>query len=106
MEELNARSTKNARVDGYGLDVTQHMPCPFCGAADWAAWQTVAGIAPGDDRPNLDAQMREPKMCSSCGRAAKVIVTRAPGTMSAEFVQVGGPEQPEWFEPKMRVVEE
>lgn len=35
LDEYNHRYSQNFRVTGFGLDVTNHFPCPFCAAPDW-----------------------------------------------------------------------
>lgn len=102
LDEYVARFHANTKVHGYGLDLTNEVPCPFCGAPNFAAWQVVAGILPGDERPNLDAQMGEETTCSECGRSGRHIVVRDPSGVSATFVQTGGPDPPAYLPPLRR----
>lgn len=93
-EEYDARVTANTRITGFGAEVVTHMPCPFCGAPDFA------------ELPILDPRtpMEEGRTCSDCGRSSKAIFHDAPGMVRFEFVQTGGPDPDEWV-PTMRRVE-
>jgi hypothetical protein len=94
--EYLARFHANQRIEGYGIQTTTITPCPFCGAPDWMRW------------PILEAQeaMQRGATCLECGRSAKAVFhVNEPGNKQFEFVQTGGPDQPEWFTPKMRRVE-
>lgn len=101
MEQFMAGST----VSGYGLNVTQHLPCPWCCFKDFMLLQPAAGIAPGDERPTLYDVMETEHRCIRCGRSGKNIIDREGGGVSAEFVQTGGPDSPDWLEPAPRRVE-
>lgn len=82
----------NHRIEGYGLDVTQHVPCPFCAAPDWQEWP----IASVTEAMEVDTK------CGSCGRSARAIVTRSEGGVSVEMVQTGGPDPPDYLVPPPR----
>lgn len=104
MEELNTRTLANAKTSGFGIEgVTQHFPCPFCAEAD----SIVVRIIDMADSAELAS---EP--CSNCERSWKVVIARegggaaAGGETSFEMVQTGGPDQPAWFDPKMRRVDD
>ncbi len=99
--EYQARFHANSQVGGYGLEVHQHMPCPFCAAPGWATWY-IAGELAG--KPSLDDQMRAESTCSECGRSGKAIVIRDAHGVSAEFVQTGGDDPPTWLTPPPRRV--
>lgn len=103
LEAYNEVFNANTRVEGYFTDVCQHVPCPFCAQPDWQQLRPAAGVLPGDDRPNIDAQMAEVRKCSNCGRSAKAIVTRTENGVSAEFVQTGGDPPPSYLPPMRRV---
>lgn len=96
LEELNARATANIRIEGYGLEVRTVAACPWCGAPDWATW------------PVTDFEykaMQTETTCSECGRSGKIIVTdHGDGSTSAEIVQTGGDDPPDWLAPAPRRV--
>ena len=94
-----ARFHANTRVEGFGFDVRMVSPCGFCAAPDWSSW-TIAELALNDDAP-----MRTERTCRECGRSGRFIVERATdGSLSAEFVQTGGPDPAEWLRPWPRRV--
>lgn len=101
LEEYNAKFMQGSEVTGYGMDVTQHLPCPFCAHPGFKELQPVAGIV--DDRPNIDAQMEAEATCENCGRSGRAVVTRDASGVSAEFVQTGGDDPPEYLPPMRRV---
>lgn len=92
LAELNARIVGNAKIDGFGLDVTVTSPCPFCGVAGWGKWRVI----------DSEREMQKSRECKSCGRSARAVIQRGQGGISFEIVQTGGPDQPDWMEPKMR----
>ena len=94
--EYLERFHRNNRVEGFGMDVKCVVPCPFCAAADWMAWPIL----------QVEEKMQEGATCQECKRSARAIFTYADGGKSFEIVQTGGPDQPEWLQPKMRRVEE
>lgn len=95
MGEFNERVHRNYAITGYGIDgVTNHFPCPFCGAAEWLVIKLI-------DYGLEDHEAT----CEECERTARIVTTR-PGDIRQEFLFVSGPEQPDWLEPKMRTVEE
>ena len=89
--EFDREYAANTRISGYGADVTTHLPCPGCAAADWILWPIV--------NPPTDA-----KKCRACGRTFQILISRTPnGTrMTGEIVQIDGPDLPDWYEPKPR----
>lgn len=104
IDEYVEQATKATLIDGYGLEVTTHMPCPWCAFKDFMLLQPAAGIIPGDDRPSLEVTMQTEHTCIRCGRKGKNIVERSEGGVSFEFVQTGGPDAPEWLQPPPRRV--
>jgi hypothetical protein len=101
-DEYLGRYHDNTRVEGYGLDLATVTPCPFCAAADYMTLYPVAGITPGDERPNIDEQMRTEHTCGECGRAGRFEVVRTDDSVMAEFVQTGGTDPPRWLKPAPR----
>jgi hypothetical protein len=56
-----------------------HLPCPFCGAADWFVVKVV----------DFPAESANEHTCSECGRSAKFV--------DRIIVQTGGDPAPHWF---------
>jgi hypothetical protein len=59
--EYEARYAANTKLSGRGLDTTMHVPCPFCGAADFIVHRIV------DTREALSAGA----VCAECKRGAR-----------------------------------
>ena len=93
-EEYLARFYLNQRIEGFGLETTMVYPCPFCAAPDWAKHKIL----------EMEEVMAREQHCGECGRSSKMIFKRDANGVSFEVVQTGGPDQPDWFEPKMRRV--
>lgn len=93
-EEYFKRFYENQRVEGFGLDTSMVYPCPFCAAPDWAKNKII----------EMEEVMARAHHCGECGRSAKMIFDRSANGVSFEVVQCGGPDQADWFEPKMRRV--
>ena len=97
MDQLAVRQLENTSVSGQGTSTAQHFPCPFCGSKDWYVVRVIEF-----------AQNHGPIECSECGRSAKLLYSTKNGgpmrggSSQIEVVQTGGPDQPEWLEPKMR----
>jgi hypothetical protein len=81
------------KVSGWGAEVKTHFPCPFCAAPDWLMHRVTDFEY---------ATMKAGAECKECGRTAKFLIARAGGSLQAECVQTGGPDQPEWLTPKIR----
>lgn len=94
--EYDTRFYANQGMEGFGLDTSLVFPCPFCAAPRWAVTKII----------EMEETMSKPHHCGECGRSAKMIFSRTAGGVSFEVVQTGGPDQPDWLEPKMRRVEE
>lgn len=92
IEEYNKRFHENSRVEGFGLDVAQIFPCPFCAAPNWMTAKII----------EVEDVMQREHHCCECGRSARAIIDRHPGGVSFEIVQTGGPDQPDWMLVKMR----
>lgn len=103
-EEYLARFHENMRIEGYGFDVSSVTPCPWCAAPGFMVLHPAWGVVAGDDRPNIDEQMETEQTCPECGRSGRNIVTRTAGGVTAEFVQTGGEDAPEWLGPPPRRV--
>lgn len=104
-DEYTALFYANTVIDGYGIDVTNHLPCPWCAHPDFMLLMPAAGIVPNDKRPNLDRVMSTEHTCSNCGRSGKNLISRGPNGVNYEFVQTGGAPPPDWLVPQPRRVE-
>lgn len=94
--EFNARYFEAQRIVGMGLDTGMVLPCPFCAAPDFLTYRIL------DTREALE----KGAVCRECGRGCKAIFTSPqPGATVFEMVQTVGPDQPEWFDVKMRRVQ-
>lgn len=93
-EEYLARFQSSRRIEGFGLDATIVYPCPFCAAPDWAKHKLL----------EIEEVMSKPHHCGECERSARLDLVRTATGVSFEVVQCGGPDQPDWLEPKMRRV--
>jgi hypothetical protein len=89
--EYNERFQANVRVEGFGLEVTMHMPCPFCAAPDFMVYKVLS----------TEEAMKSGGSCKQCGRSAAALFDRTPDRIRFSIVQTGGPDQPAWMEPKM-----
>jgi len=95
MAEFTQRFARNQYMDGFGLETTMHVPCPFCGAIGFACYRVL----------DVEAAMARGSTCTECGRSAKALFDRTADGVAFELVQTGGPDQPEWLTPKMRRVD-
>ena len=95
-QEYTQRFHANQRITGFGIDgVRMHVPCPFCAAPDWL----VHGIL------ETETAMQRDTICQECGRSARALMQRDARGVQFEFVQTGGPDQPDWLTPHMRRVD-
>lgn len=90
-EEFLQRFNENQKLSGFGLETTMHVPCPFCAAPDFMVYKIIDSAA----------AMARGGTCNVCDRSMKAIFDRKPGVTSFTIVQTGGPDQPEWLEPKI-----
>lgn len=95
MDEYRERFWRNNRVEGFGMDVSVIVPCPFCSAPGFMTYKIL----------EVEEEMVKPHTCEECGRGAKAVVERSEGEVAFEIVQTSGPDQPDWLEPKMRRLE-
>lgn len=93
LQEYLHRFDANVRTFGVGVETSQSMPCPFCAAAGWLVYRIL------ETKPVTSAGAT----CSECGRSARAEYTEQPGgAIRFEFAQTGGPDQPDWLNPKTR----
>jgi hypothetical protein len=86
----------NQHLSGSGIEgTTQHLPCPWCGAADWMVFAVVR---------TYEAMQDGPRDCSNCHRSGMFMVQRDGDSIDLELVQTGGPAPPLWLDPAPRRV--
>jgi hypothetical protein len=95
LEEYNRLFAQRTRIDGYGLDVTTVIPCPFCSASDFASWRIVS----------CHEDMGREATCRECGRSARTLVATDGSATTGELVQTGGPPPPDWLVPTPRRID-
>ena len=84
-KEFEERFVKNSKITGHGIEgTTMHMPCPFCGAADWCAYKVV----------EVRTALADPITCSECKRSAKAVVATTERGTGFQLVQTGGDDPP------------
>jgi hypothetical protein len=91
--EYEAKFTRNQSISGYGLDVTMHMPCPFCATTGWMVYKIL----------EMEEVSSREHVCSECGRGARMIYTHSGSSTSFEVVQTRGDDPPDYL-PRMRRV--
>lgn len=94
LKSYTARFHANQRMTGFGIDVTVHVPCPFCSAPDWIVMKVI----------DTKEAMKTGASCEECGRSARAIFhVDQPGNAEFEVVQTGGSDAPDWLPPIRRV---
>lgn len=91
MEEYTRRFSVNAEVTGFGADVTQHFPCPFCAAPGFMQIKPMELAM--KDEATFEAT------CKHCGRSGRMPFKRGSLGSSMQFEQTGGPDPPPWLQP-------
>jgi len=92
-EAYEKKFAENQKITGYGMDVTIHMPCPFCAAAEWMVFKILE---------QEEVSSRE-HVCSACSRGAKMIYKHKEEGISFEVVQTRGDDGPDFLPPMRRV---
>lgn len=87
-EEFQKRFATNQHISGWHRDVATHIPCGFCGAAEWL----VVKVTDFEHEA-----MSKGGVCADCGRGVRAIVTRNAGGVSFELVQFCGDDPPDWM---------
>lgn len=90
LDEYNERCAGNMEIDGYGMDVVTHFPCPGCGAPGWMDMPIVAAM---DDY----ASIKEPSTCNACGRVFRIDVQESGDLTSMQYVLVSGDDMPDFI---------
>lgn len=86
-EEYEARCAANSKITGYGMEVAQHLPCPFCAAPGWVTMVIV----------RLSESHNKDLPCQACGRSAMLVVESTGSSTRLELVQTGGNDPPVWM---------
>ncbi len=86
-EEYNELYQKHTKITGFGLEVTIHMPCPFCAAPDFCVYKII----------EVEEALSKPSTCSSCGRSLKTFINEENGRKTLRFVQTGGEPGPDFL---------
>ncbi len=95
LAEFNRRFWDNHRIEGYGLDVETHIPCPFCAAPDFVIIPLL----------ETEEAMQGEQTCAECGRSGRHLFDRSQeGVLKFEFVQTAGDDPPSWLLSKPRRV--
>lgn len=92
-QEYEAKFHANEKITGYGMEVTMHMPCPFCAEADFMVFRIV----------DTEEAHKKGAICKHCGRGAKAIFKHPVGGIEFEFVQTVGDPIPDYLPPMRRV---
>jgi hypothetical protein len=93
IESYNRLFNENQKLDGFGLEVTMYMPCPFCCADDFMIFRIL----------EQKEVTRKPHVCRNCNRGAMIVYTESMGGTSFEIVQTAGEDPPDYL-PQMRRV--
>jgi hypothetical protein len=92
-EQYKAKFFESQRITGYGLEVTMHIPCPFCAHPDFLIHKIL----------DTEAAYRAGATCKNCARGARGIFRHTEqGGVCAEFVQTAGEDPPAWTPYRMR----
>ena len=95
LSEYNRRFALNQKIEGFGVvGIETHYPCPFCAAPGFMVARLL----------ETEKVMADGATCKECGRSSRAIFQHMNGGTQFEIVQTGGPDQPEWLQPKMRLV--
>lgn len=86
--EYNARQFENMRIEGVGVEVTIHMPCPFCGAKNFLSYRVL----------DVEEGLSRGATCQDCRRGLRAIFNRTLNNTAFRFVQTEGADPPEWVE--------
>ena len=93
-EEYEERFHSNEKITGYGIgNVYCHMPCPFCGAADFITYELLS----------MRDTLGRGASCKECQRGMRCVFVSDPSSTAFEMVQTAGPDPAPWI-PKMRRV--
>jgi transposase-like protein len=89
MQEYTERFAANQKITGFGVNVTMHMPCPFCAEPDFMVYKII------------ETEDATGGTCKACNRTLLIEHEVVGPTRTIRMYQTGGPPQPEWLNPKM-----
>lgn len=110
MDELASLIQQNTQVTGFGRFMADHVPCPFCGMADvlviplMGGWPET-GTCKHEVQDPAFPDDKSKKITVGCERTVKIVagVDHTINDVKFSLVQTGGPDQPPWLQPKLRV---
>lgn len=84
--------------EGFGLDTTMVVPCPFCAAPKFMRWSPVptSPIA-------IEKVLEAGAICEKCGRGMRGITDTSGGDVRVEMVQTCGVDPAPYLPPMRRV---
>jgi ribosomal protein S27AE len=85
-DEYEKRFKENYRVEGAGLDMQIHAPCPFCGAPDFHVYRL----------DQLQEVTGKETVCKECGRGFRAHWQNDASTTTGGFVQTCGDDPPDY----------
>lgn len=92
-EQYKAKFYSSQRITGIGLEVTMHVPCPFCAHPDFLVHKIL----------DTEAAYKAGATCKNCKRSVSAIFHRnEQNCVRAEFVQTAGEDAPAWMPYRMR----
>ena len=83
-EELERRFKENYRIEGFGVDMTIHCPCPFCGAPDFITYEFW----------RVTEELSRERVCKECGRGLRGTIERIQDAITLELEQTCGDDPP------------
>lgn len=97
-QEYNIAYVAACRIEGYGLEATQILACPFCCTPDYQRIRIVCAVE----------DIATEAVCLKCERGTKSLVEKTEHGVSFEIVQTRGPAAPAdmpWLPPIRRLEE-
>lgn len=91
--EFNLLFRRNLDFDFSGREVRTRFPCIFCAAPNWMLVTTS----------ELQQALLDGVFCAECKRGVKCRIEKTDNGFSkkATLYQTSGPNQPDWFDPKI-----
>lgn len=86
-EEYKRKFTANQKIDGFGLGILIHVPCPFCAEPDFLVHKLH----------EAERAYRDGAVCKHCGRGLRGLFNYDASGVSFEFVQTVGVAPPDWL---------
>lgn len=97
-EEYEIRFNANTYADGEGMELSLHVPCPFCAAPDFVVGKLL----------ELEMLVKLEQVCQECGRGVRlqlkdIVLRGGQRGVSYEFLQTQGDDPPPWVPPMRRL---